>query len=101
MKDNKFEDLLSFYKCLLEVDLKYTCSDIYCDLILTGELAVEIVHETDAVLAFKHTQTHWPVYIVVIPKIHIDSFIEIDSPYKAAFDELLKVVQHVAKKVTE
>jgi len=81
--------------------MPYTGTDIYCDLILTGELPVEIVHETDAVLAFKHTQPHWPVHIVVISKMHISSFIEVKPPYKAVFDELLKVVQLIAKRVTE
>ena len=79
----------------------YTGTDIYCDLILTGELAVEVVHETDAILAFKHTQPHWQVHIVVIPKMHISSFIEVESPYKAVFDELIKVVQLISKKISE
>ncbi|SFC31460.1 HIT family protein [Pseudoalteromonas denitrificans] len=79
--------------------MKYKEDDFYCDKVLTGDVSVEVVKETDAILAFKHTKPYWPVHIVIIPKIHINSFVEIEPPYKAVFDELIKVVQTVAQQV--
>jgi histidine triad (HIT) family protein len=47
--------------------------DIYCELIIPGKLKVEIIFETDKVMAFHHTQPYWEHHVVIIPKIHIDS----------------------------
>lgn len=42
--------------------------DFYCDEALSGRTPVEIVVETEDVLAFRHTRPFWPVHIVVVPK---------------------------------
>jgi len=47
--------------------------DIYCDLIIPGKLKVDIVFETDTVMAFHHTKPYWENHIVIIPKNHITS----------------------------
>jgi len=47
--------------------------DIYCDQILSGKLKVDIILETDKVMAFHHTQPYWEQHVVIIPKAHIDS----------------------------
>lgn len=47
--------------------------DIYCQQIIPGKLKVDIVFETDLVMAFHHTQPYWEHHVVIIPKAHIDS----------------------------
>lgn len=47
--------------------------DIYCELIIPGKLEVDIVFETDLVMAFHHTKPYWEHHIVIIPKAHIES----------------------------
>lgn len=47
--------------------------DIYCEQIIPGKLKVEIVFETDKVMAFHHTRPFWEHHVVIIPKTHIDS----------------------------
>lgn len=47
--------------------------DIYCEQIIPGKLKVEIVFETDHVMAFHHTKPYWEHHVVIIPKDHIDS----------------------------
>jgi len=74
----------------------YAGDDIYCDQIIPGELPVTIVTETDAVLAFHHTRPRWSVHLVVVPKAHIPSLIEVDQ--SSAF-ELLRVLKEVAGTV--
>ena len=55
----------------------YVGNDIYCDWILSGKLPVEVVAETDEVLAFHHSRPFWPVHLVVIPKAHTPSLVDL------------------------
>lgn len=71
-------------------------TDFYCDEALSGRTPIEVVEETDAVLAFRHTRPFWPEHIVVIPKQHVPSLLEVEAPLLA---ELLAVVQRVASDV--
>jgi histidine triad (HIT) family protein len=80
--------------------MTYSGTDIYCDLIIPGKLEVKVVKETEDILAFYHTKPYWPVHIVVTPKQHIASLIELEPGSEIA-KELLQVVQEVARTVTE
>lgn len=80
--------------------MSYSGSDIYCDLIIPGKLEVKIVKETEHILAFHHTKPYWPVHIVVTPKQHIASLLELD-PDSPVAKELLPVIQEIARKVNE
>jgi histidine triad (HIT) family protein len=75
----------------------YVGNDIYCDLIIPRKLDIQIAEETDNILAYHHTKPFWPVHIVVTPKKHIDSLLELDD---SLGKELLKVVQKVSAEVT-
>jgi histidine triad (HIT) family protein len=78
----------------------YNGSDIYCDLILSGKLPVDVVHETTTVLAFHHTRPYWPVHVVVIPKRHVPSLLALD-PASDLVRECLEVIQIVAGQMLE
>ena len=75
--------------------------DFYCDEVLSGRTAVEIVRETANVLAYHHTRPFWPVHIVVIPKRHISSLLTLEESDDALLLELLRVVREVAREVLE
>ncbi len=47
--------------------------DIYCQEIIPGKLKVEIIFETELVMAFHHTRPYWEHHVVIIPKQHIVS----------------------------
>jgi len=47
--------------------------DFYCEQVISGRLKVDIIFETDSVLAFHHTKPYWKEHVVIIPKIHLDS----------------------------
>ncbi len=71
-------------------------SDFYCDQVLSGEVEVEIVFETDLVLAFHHTQPYYEHHVVIIPKQHIASLSSgeaVDS--RLAFD-FITAIHHVS-----
>lgn len=72
--------------------------DFYCDEVLSGRTSVEVVAETDSVLAFHHTQPFWPVHVVVIPKVHVPSLTDIGE-HESLLPELLAVVRDVAASV--
>ena len=48
-------------------------TDFYCDQVLSGKTQVEIIFETERVLAFHHTHPYWEKHVVIIPKTHIDA----------------------------
>ena len=71
--------------------------DFYCDEVLSGRTKVNIVRETDNVLAYHHTRPFWPVHIVVIPKRHVSSLLTLEND--SLLLELLAVVREVATQV--
>jgi histidine triad (HIT) family protein len=66
--------------------------DFYCDEVFSGKTQVEKVLETERVLAYHHTRPFWPVHIVVVPKLHVDSLLTVEN-------DLLIELMDVAKKV--
>ncbi|PAD29945.1 HIT domain-containing protein [Paenibacillus sp. 7523-1] len=70
--------------------------DFYCEEVLSGRTEVEIVMETDNVLAFHHTRPSYEHHIVAIPKVHIPSFI---SEEETNDDELILGIMRVIKKI--
>ena len=74
--------------------------DFYCDEVLSGKTSVEVVAETERVLAYHHTRPFWPVHIVVIPKQHVPSLTEGDAPQDLLV-ELLEVVRKIARQVED
>lgn len=79
----------------------YNGNDIYCDLIIPGKAEIRIVKETENILAFHHTKPFWPTHIVVTPKKHIPSLLELKAAPDGLADELLQVVSEVARQVSE
>ncbi len=74
-------------------------SDFYCDEALSGNTPVDVVAETDTVLAFHHTKPFWPVHIVVVPKVHVPSFTDLGDCDMSTVHDVLAVVRQVAQKV--
>lgn len=74
--------------------------DFYCAEALSGRTRVEVVLETDTVLAFHHTRPFWPVHIVVVPKRHVPSLIDLGGAGQSTVHEVLAIVQQVARQVT-
>lgn len=72
--------------------------DFYCDEVFSGRTPVEKVIETENVLAFRHTRPFWPVHIVVVPKRHVASVLEVESDLLV---EIFDVIKEVAARVFE
>lgn len=68
---------------------------IFCKII-KGDIPSKKVYEDDAVLAFDDISPMAPVHVVIIPKKHIATFLEID-PNEDIIGRLMAVAQQVAK----
>lgn len=73
--------------------------DFYCDEALSGRTPVNVVLETEDVLAFHHTRPFWPVHIVVIPKRHVPSLTDLGDADASLLHRVLEVVREVARQV--
>lgn len=77
-------------------DTRYAGDDFYCDQVLSGIIAVDVVMETPDVLAYHHTQPYWPTHIVVIPKRHIPSLVDLGEEGEETLMQMISVVRTVA-----
>ncbi|MEV0530841.1 HIT domain-containing protein [Kitasatospora sp. NPDC050463] len=57
------------------------------------------MEDTDTVLAFEHTRPSYPVHIVVVPKRHIPSLVDLGDGTEEELADVLRVVRKVAAKV--
>ena len=73
--------------------------DFYCNEVLSGKTPVEIVRETNEVLAYYHTRPFWPTHIVVIPKRHISSLLTLEEADEPLLLQLISIVREVAREV--
>lgn len=73
--------------------------DFYCNEILTGSVVIDKVTETKNVLAYHHTNPRWPVHIVIIPKFHIDSFLQLIYEHRDVLPEIADVLAAVVDKI--
>jgi len=74
-------------------------SDFYCDEVLSGRTPVRVVRDCPEVLAYHHTRPAWPVHIVVIPKRHVPSLVDLGDADEGLLTRLLEVVREVAAEV--
>lgn len=74
-------------------------SDFYCDEVLSGRTPVNVVRETANALAYHHTRPFWPVHIVVIPKRHVPSLVDLGDADESLLHELLAMVREIAREV--
>ena len=73
--------------------------DFYCDEALSGRTAVDVVIETDDVLAFHHTRPFWPIHIVVVPKRHVPSLTDLGGAGPEILTVLMEVIRGIAADV--
>ena len=76
-------------------------SDFYCDDVLTGRHEIEVVLETDDVLAFHHTRPAYEKHIVVIPKQHVPSLVDLGSTNETLLLRVFSEVRGLAAAMLE
>jgi len=68
---------------------------IFCK-IARGEIPCAKVWETDSVLAFDDIQPMAPVHVIIIPKKHISTLMDVDIEKSKTIAELMLAAQKVA-----
>lgn len=69
---------------------------LFCKIV-RGEIPCTKVYEDDNVLAFDDIQPMAPVHVVVIPKKHISTLLDIDSRNITIAADLISAAQKIAK----
>ena len=70
---------------------------IFCKII-KGEIPSSKVYEDDEILAFKDLNPAAPIHILVIPKKHITSLIEIEESDERLIGKIYKTINKIAKE---
>jgi histidine triad (HIT) family protein len=73
--------------------------DFYCEEALSGKTKIDILFESDEVLAFYHTRPFWEKHIVIIPKKHIKDLISVSDEDMHLITEIMKVARDLAKQL--
>ena len=75
--------------------------DWYCENVIHGDLDVEIVYESDTLLAFQHTKPFWEHHIVAVPKEHIVSMASEEARNADLMAEIMGLMSRLAKEFEE
>ena len=70
---------------------------IFCKII-NKEIPSDIVYEDDDIIAFRDIHPVAPVHVLVIPKKHIPSLVEISSDDKIIIGKIYEVINKIAEK---
>lgn len=70
---------------------------LFCKIV-NGEIPSSKVYEDELVYAFKDINPMAPVHILVIPKAHISSMLEIDANNSAVVSHIFEVIAKLAKE---
>lgn len=70
---------------------------IFCKII-RKEIPSEIVYEDDEILAFKDIEPVAPIHILVIPKKHISSLVELSKEDEQLVGKIYSKINEIAKK---
>ena len=69
---------------------------IFCKIV-KGDIPSNKVYEDDTVLAFHDIAPQMPVHVIVIPKMHIASAVEVNEDNSAVIAHIFEVIPKIAK----
>ena len=69
---------------------------IFCKII-NGDIPSEKVYEDESVLAFKNIHPAAPIHVLVIPKKHIKSLLEVTNEDSEVISHIYEVINKIAK----
>ena len=69
---------------------------IFCKIV-KGDIPSNKVYEDDTVLAFHDIAPQMPVHVIVIPKMHIASAVEVNEDNSTVIGHIFEVIPKIAK----
>lgn len=70
---------------------------IFCKIV-NGEIPSNKVYEDNKILAFHDIAPQMPVHIIVIPKVHIESALDINEENCEVIGHVFKAISKIAKE---
>ncbi len=70
---------------------------IFCKII-NKEISSQMVYEDEEIIAFKDIQPIAPIHILVIPKKHIKSLVELEKEDEILIGKIYTVINKIAKE---
>ncbi|HHW92568.1 MAG TPA: histidine triad nucleotide-binding protein [Firmicutes bacterium] len=70
---------------------------VFCRIV-AGEIPSDIIYEDDTVLAFKDINPQAPVHLLLIPKDHIPSLLELTEADRGLLAHIFAVIQQLARE---
>ena len=71
---------------------------VFCKII-KGEIPSEKVYEDEEIIAFKDIQPATPIHILVIPKKHIETLLEVKEEDSYLISNIYQVINKIAKDI--
>lgn len=71
-------------------------TDFYCEFVFSGRVTVEVVRETERVLAFHHTRPSYPLHIVIVPKAHVPTLLDLVD--LSIVEEIFAIAQSIVRE---
>jgi len=69
---------------------------LFCRIV-AEEIPAKVVHESDAVLAFRDVNPQAPTHILLIPKEHVVSAADVEEEHDEVLGELIRTAAHLAR----
>jgi histidine triad (HIT) family protein len=73
--------------------------DWYCEDVLSGKVAVRVIHEDERVLAIHHPYPEAEIHAVIVPKSHVESLMASEFRDPALLVSMVAAVQKVAHEL--
>jgi histidine triad (HIT) family protein len=70
---------------------------LFCRIV-AKEIPATVVHETANTLAFRDINPQAPVHVLVIPKEHVGSLLDVEARHQELLLEIHQAIQAVARK---
>lgn len=70
---------------------------VFCKII-KGELGTEFVHKDPDFFVFKDIYPKAPVHLLVVPREHIETFLDLGDKHFSLLTKVIKVIQRLIKE---
>jgi histidine triad (HIT) family protein len=70
---------------------------LFCGIV-DGKIKANIVHQSERIVAFKDITPKAPVHILIIPRKHVASVLDIDVDDAALIGEIFQVARRLARE---
>ncbi|HHW01542.1 MAG TPA: histidine triad nucleotide-binding protein [Thermoanaerobacterales bacterium] len=70
---------------------------IFCKII-QHEIPANTVYEDDEVIAFKDINPQAPIHLLIVPKEHVASIMEINDDNREILNKIIQVAQNLARQ---